>query len=220
MATYTTVSNVREETQIDYRDIGFEDETHYEDLLDELILYAERIIDNYCEVPSGFFVAGGLAIVDEYHDHGGSGVIYLQYYPIIVTALSVNTAIITAVPTWVLLTAHPAATSDYIAYLEYWHQGKVYIYNQAPTLAYRSIKVSYNAGYAAIPADVTQITNEIVANIVRGILKRRLTPQDISQIVMAGGDITAVFAEGMKLNESQKSLLDSYKVLPYEGRRR
>ncbi len=130
-----------------------------------------------------------------------------------------NTAVITAVPTWVALTQHPAATSDYIAYLEYRFQGKVYIYDAAPTLTYRSIKVTYKAGYAALPADVSQICNEIVANVIRGILKRRLTPQDISQIVMMGGDIRAVFAEDAKLNESQMSLLDSYKISEVRGRR-
>lgn len=219
MATYTSTDNVRDETQIGDEDIGFQDETQYEDLLNELILYAERIIDNYCRVPSGFFVAGGLTITDEYHDHKGSGVIYLFYYPTVLTTLSVNTALITAVPTWVALTAHPAAASDFISYPEYRHQGKVYIYNRAPSSGYRNIKVTYKAGYAAIPADVTQVCNEIVANIVRGILKRKLTPLDLSRIVIEGGDIQAVFAEGAKLTESQKSLLDSYKISEHRERR-
>jgi len=219
MATYTTTSNVRDETQIPYEDIGFQDETQYEDLLDELILYAEKIIDNYCGVPSGFFVAAGLTITDEYHDHGGSGVIYLFYYPIVVTTLSVNSAHITAVPSWSALTKHPAAASDFIEYPEYRHEGKVYIYNDAPASGNRNIKVTYQAGYAALPVDVSQVCNEIVANIVRGILKRKLTPQDFTQIISDGGDLQAVFAEGVKLTESQKSLLDSYKIREHRERR-
>jgi len=219
MATYTTVADVRDETQIEHEDIGFQDETQYENLLDELILYAERIIDNYCKVPSGFFIAAGLTITDEYHDHGGSGVIYLFYYPTVLTTLSVNTALITEAAVWVALTASPAADSDFISYPEYRHEGKVYIYDSVPSSGYRNIKVTYQAGYAAIPADVSQVCNEIVANIVRGILKRKLTPQDLTRIVTDGGDIQAVFAEGVKLNESQKSLLDSYKIRDHKERR-
>ena len=219
VATYTTTANVRDEAQIDYKDLGFQDETQYEDVLDELILYAERIIDNYCKVPSGFFAATGVTVTDEYHDYDGLGYIYLHYYPTTVTTLSVNYLDLTQVPSWIALTKHPAAASDYIPYPEYRHHGKIYIYNRAPPAGFRNIKCTYKAGYTITPKDVTQICNEIVANIVRGILKRRLTPQDVSQIVIAGGDIQAVFAEGMKLNNAQKSLLDTYMVSEVRGRR-
>ncbi len=217
--SYTSTDNARDEIQIDYKDIGFQDETDYEDLIVELISYAERIIDNYCQVPSGFFVAGGVTVTDEYHDHDGSGIFYLRYYPTNVTTLSVNSKPLTDVPSWSALTEHPAATSSFVPYPEYIHHGKVYIYNNIPPAGVRNIKCTYKAGYAALPADVTQITNEVVANVVRGILKRRLTPQDITQMVVAGGDIRAVFAEGMKLNKPQKEMLDTYKVNRVTGRR-
>jgi len=220
VATYTTTANVRDETQIDYKDLGFQDETQYEDVLDELILYAERIIDNYCKVPSGFFAAAGVTVTDEYHDHDGSGFFNLHYYPLTaITTLSRNSASLTQAAAWVPLIAGPGVGSDYIAYPDYRDHGKIYIYNRAPPAGFRNIKCTYKAGYATTPKDVTQICNEIVANIVRGILKRRLTPQDVSQIVIAGGDIQAVFAEGMKLNTAQKSLLDTYMVSEVRGRR-
>jgi len=219
MATYTTTSNARDEIQISYEDLGFQDETQYEDLIDELILYAEKIIDNYCQVPSGFFVALGVTVTDEYHDHDGSGIFYLHYYPTDVTTLSVNSKPLIAVPSWTTLTEHPAASSSFVPYPEHRHHGKVYIYNNIPPAGVRNIKCTYQAGYTTLPADVTQITNEVVANVVRGILKRKLTPQDITEMVVAGGDIRAVFAEGMKLTTIQKGMLDTYKISQVRGRR-
>ena len=220
MASYTTTANVRDETQIDYKDIGFQDETQYEDLLDELILAAERIIDNYCKVPSGFFVAAGLTVTAEHHDHDGSGVVHLRYYPILsVTSLEYNNAGLTQATNWTALTAGPGAGSSYLLYPEFESHGKIVIYSTIPSAGFRNIRSTYVAGYTAVPADITQITNEIVANIVRGILKRRLTPQDITQIAMSGGDIRAVFAEAAKLVPSQKKLLNEYMISEVKGRR-
>ena len=220
MATYTTAAKARDEIQIEYEDIGFQDETQYEDLIDALILYAERIIDNYCKVPSGFFVAAGVETTDEYHDSDGTGFFNLNYYPITsITSLSRNSASLQQAAAWAALVAGPGVGSDYIAYPDYRDHGKIYIYNRAPGTGYRNIKCTYKAGYAAIPADVTQVTNEIVANIVRSILKRKLTPQDITQMVIAGGDIRAVFSEGVKLSAPQKEILDTYKINTVRGRR-
>ena len=220
MATYTTTQSARDEIQISFEDLGFQDETQYEDLIDDLILYAQRIIDNYCQVPPLFFTATGITITDEHHDSDGSGFFNLHYYPITaVTTLSRNSASLSEVPAWVPLIAGPGAGSDYIAYPDYRDHGKIYIYNRAPPTGYRNIKCTYKAGYATVPADVVQITNEIVANIVRSILKRKLTPQDITQMVIAGGDIRAVFSEGVKLSAPQKEMLNTYKVNQVTGRR-
>ena len=135
------------------------------------------------------------------------------------TTLSRNSAELDEATAWVPLIAGPGVGSDYIAYPHIKDQAKIYIYNRAPPEGIQNIKCTYKAGYAAIPSDVTQITNEVVANVVRGILKRKLTPQDITQMVVAGGDIRAVFAEGMKLNDIQKEMLDTYKVTEISGRR-
>ena len=220
VATYTTTSDARNEVQIDYKDIGFQDETHYEDLIDDLILYAQRVIDNYCKVPSLFFSPGGITISDEYHDSDGSGNFNLHYYPITsITSLARNSASLRQAAVWDLLIAGPGVGSDYVAYPDYRDHGRIYIYNRAPPTGIRNLKCTYKAGYAAVPPDVKQITNEIVTTVIRGILKRKLSPQDITQMVIVGGDIRTMFAEGVKLDTVQKELLDGYMVSETRGRR-
>jgi hypothetical protein len=220
MATYASTSEVRDFCQMDWNTLGLPDETKFEDLIDDLILFAERVIDDYCQVPSGFFVAAGLTITTEEHDSDGSGDVNLRYYPIrSITNLWVRYTGLTQAAVWTPLTAGPGAGSNYLLYPEYIHHGKIYIYSGAPAAGERNIRCTYVAGYAAVPTTIAELTKELVANTLRGILKRKLTPQEISQVIMAGGDLRLFFAEDWRLNKAHKDLLDEYRISEVKGRR-
>lgn len=220
MATYATTSEVLDFCQMNHEDLGLQDETMLEDLIDAIILFAERIIDDYCNVPSLFFTAGGVAITDEYHDHDGSGIFHYNYYPIItVTNIEVNLLALTQAPVWTPITAGPGVGSGYLLYPEMEHHGKVYIYMGTPPEGHRNIRSDYTPGYAAVPPPVNHMTKELVANALRGILKRKLTPQDISQIIMAGGDLRLFFAEDWRMSKAHKDSLDEYKISEVRGKR-
>lgn len=220
MATYCTIPEVRDFCQITWQDLGLSDETKFEDLMDALVLFAEKIIDDYCNVPPLFFTAGGVALTDEYHDHDGSGVFHYNYYPVItVTNIEVRSTGLTQAAVWTAITAGPGAGSSYLLYPEMEHHGKVYIYANAPPEGYRNIRSDYTPGYAAVPTPIAHLTKELVANTIRGILKRKLTPQEISQVIMAGGDIRLFFAEDWRLSKAHRDILDEYQVSEVRGKR-
>ena len=220
MATYASTAEVRDFSQMDWNTLGLPDETKFEDLLDLLIPFAEQVIDDYCNVPTGFFVAAGLAITTEELDSDGSGYVNLRYYPIrSITNLWARYTSLTQAAVWTVLTAGPGAGSNYLLYPEYINHGKVYIFNGAPPAGLRNIRCTYTAGYLTVPTPISELTKELVANTLRGILKRKLTPQEISQVIMAGGDLRLFFAEDWRLNKAHKDLLDNYRISEVKGRR-
>jgi hypothetical protein len=220
MATYATTSEVRDFCQISSDDLGWADETKYEDLLDALIPFAEQVIDDYCNVPTLFFEAAGFTVTTEEHDSDGSGRVNLRFYPILsITNLWVRYTGLTQAPVWTALTAGPLAGSNYLLYPEYINHGRIEIYNGAPAAGLRNIRCTYVAGYATVPTPIAELTKELVANTLRGILKRKLTPQEISQVIMSGGDLRLFFAEDWRLNKAHKDLLDNYRISEVKGRR-
>jgi len=207
---YTTAVDVKAYAKITYSDLGLADDTAYTTFIDPLIAIVEKIIDDHCGVPSTFFKASGLTITDEYHDGDGGDELWVKYRPIVsVTTLSRNKAGLTAEADWEELTAGPGADTHYLLYAE---KGYVYIYGRRPGVGHKNIKITYVGGYATVPGPVAHVCKELVSNILRGVLKRKLDPQNVTAVLMEGGDVRALFAEDVALSKEHKRLLVAYRL--------
>ena len=206
-----TAYDVKVLSQISYADLGFNTDADYEAFIEaDIIPVAVKIIEDYCSVPSGFFEAGGAIITDEYFDGDGTGSLWLKYRPIVsVIALAYNEKGLTEAPSWVSLSEGPGVNKHYLVYAE---RGLILIYNNVPPEGYKNIKITYKAGYSSTPLSVVEIAKQLSANMLRGTLKRKITPQEVSQIALQGGDITSIFAEEVKLTSHMKQLLAIYRL--------
>jgi len=206
---YTTADDVKNYSQLSYSDLGFSDDTAFTNFINTLIGIAEDIIDDYCDVPDGFFDDGGVKLT-EYYDSDGSGELWLKHRPVIsITSLQYNEKGPTETPSWVSLTEGPGDDTHYLIYPE---KGFIYIYSKIPPAGKRNIKVVYTAGYSATPEPVAHVCKELVANVLRGVLKRKLAPQDLTALVTSGGEnLRAFFAEDWKLTQAHRRLLAPYR---------
>lgn len=207
---YTTVIDVREHSQLGFDDLGFQNEDDLDEFTEDLIEAAQRIVDDYCGVPSTFFQAGGVTVTDEYYDGDGGEELWLKYRPVVsVTALYRNKASLNAAADWEQLLEGPGAGKHFILYGQ---KGLVYMFDRIPGADYKNIKVTYKAGYSAVPESVAHVCKELAANVLRGLLKRKLAPQQITEIALMGGDLRALFAEDAKLTAGMKELLAIYRL--------
>lgn len=132
---------------------------------------ADNLIDSYCGVPSGFFVAGGYGVTNEYHDGGEiqrsgdstdptSVICKMFLHPVIsVTTFSEET-------TTGVWTAR-AENTDFIVVPE----GVRFILSASVPNAskYRNVKVTYTAGYSAIPTAVATVSARLAAALIEAI---------------------------------------------------
>lgn len=206
-----TAYDVKILSQIAYDDLGFNTDGDYETFLEaDIIPIATKIIEDYCGVPSGFFDAGGVTIADEYYDSDGSGHLWLKYRPILsVTAVAYNEKGLTEAPSWVSLAEGPGVNKHYLVYAE---RGLIFIYDKVPPEGKKNIKITYKAGYSSTPVSVAEIAKQLSANMLRGMLKRKITPQEISQLVIQGGDVGAIFAEDLKLSREMMRIVAVYRL--------
>jgi hypothetical protein len=205
---YASAQDVKDFCKITYVDLGLPNDTAYTTLIEALISIVERIIEDFCGVPSTFFKASGLTITDEYHDSDGSGYLWLKYRPVIsVTKLEYNEKALTETASWVELLAGPGMGKNYLLYAE---KGLIYVYQEAPGEGYRNIRVTYVAGYTTVPGPVAQACKELVSEWIRKILKNKLTPQEISQSITQGITPSPVVEPG--LTKTQRIMLAPYRV--------
>lgn len=153
-----------------YGDLDFETQAEFDALVNTLIDCAESVIENYCDVPDGFFKAGGVTVTDEYHDlREGDDFIQLEYKPVIsISSASVNGAAYGSAPSW--------GTIDTNSIYLYKITGQVYLYNLTFSVTEQNIKVTYVGGYAATPGDIDYICAQLCANVLHVVLQRKVSP--------------------------------------------
>lgn len=168
--TYTTVDKVKELAQMKYTDLNFDSQAEFDALVNTLIGSAEAIIENFCDVPDGFFEDGGATVTDEYHDlRESDDFIQLNHKPVIsITSAYVNDAEYGAAPNW-------SAISTNSMYL-YMETGQLYFYNLTYSVIEQNIKVTYVAGYSSTPGDIDYICAQICVNVLHVTLQRKVSP--------------------------------------------
>jgi len=164
---YISSYDVKMLAQISYEDLGFNTDGDYETWLDEdLIPRVEGIIEKYCDVPSGFFVAGGVAVSNELRDYREDG-ISLKYSPIvIITKVEINTAGCGSTETW-------SATTKYVENLDL---GTIRIVSVSPGCDDQGVRVTYTAGFVALPSAVEYACIQLAANVLHATLQRKISP--------------------------------------------
>jgi len=166
---YINSYDVKTLAQVTYKDLDFNTDGDFEAWLDnELIPQIEAAIDTYCGVPSGFFKAGGTTFTDERYDYDRSG-IQLKNYPVIsVTKVYYNKAGYGQSEDW-----EEIDSTDYILYPE---EGIIILTEDVPAVKERSIKITYEAGYSAVPDAVKHVCAQLCANYLHLILQRKVSP--------------------------------------------
>lgn len=168
--TYITVKKARTLAQMKMEDLEFDTDSEYEATVNDLIVHAQSIIDNFCDVPTGFFEAGGVTLTDEYHDlKRTNSYVSLRYKPVIsITTASVDTAQYGSASSWSVV-AEANRRVDLVS-------GALYFYNLTFYVIQQNIKVTYVAGYAATPGDITYVAGQLVANALHDALQRKVAP--------------------------------------------
>ena len=162
MGNYISASEVKQYSNVTYRDLGFSSETEYETFLDNLINQVEAVIDDYCRVPRGFFKAGGLSFT-EIHDWDEDGEIHTHYYPIItLTKVELDQAGYNQVADWTEI-----SSNYYYAKKEY---GIIKIVGKSPGHVENSVRITYTAGYSAVPEDIKTAALTLAKNMLLSMM--------------------------------------------------
>jgi len=164
---YTSVDDVKALAKIGYDELGYGSDAEYEAFINDLITYAESIVDNHCNVPSGFFNAGGLSFTDQLYDFRYN--LQLRYYPVLsVSAVKINKAGYTQTPDW--------ETLDSTDYIVDKNAGIIHFVSDTPAIVEQSVKVSYTAGYSSTPSTIAYVTAQLCSNIIHIILQKKIAP--------------------------------------------
>lgn len=151
----------------------------YDEAINFVIAKASAKIDNYLEVPEGFFTPGGVEIRDEYHNGTelkyvgynymfstvtgvtqAAGILYLKHKPIrSVRKFEENTS----GSNWTTRTE--GRSSDYLYNKDY-----VICLQNIPDWDYKNIRVTYTAGYKQTPAVIQDCCARLSAYAVQRII--------------------------------------------------
>jgi len=75
----------------------------------------------------------------------------------------------------------------------------------------QNVEIRGTWGYGTYPQDIRDVAMAICTNIIRGQLKRYLAPDILTKAIMAGGGLTAFYAEDTELTPELRSILDRYR---------
>lgn len=148
----------------------------YQDGIQKAIADADRMIDEYCDVPEGFFIPGGIEIQQEHLN--GTDVIYIggiqrfyawfagatshlkfAYKPVLsVTKLEEETS------AGIWTTRTKGSNSDYIVV----DDGVRFVQN-TPAWKFKNVRVTYKAGYKTIPWQIVQVSGRLAAALLKYI---------------------------------------------------
>ena len=166
MGNYISASEVKQYSNITYQDLGFASETEYDAWLENLISQVEAVIDDYCRVPRGFFRAGGLSFT-EIHDWNEDGEIHTHYYPIItLTKVELDQASHNQAADWTEI-----SSNYYYVKKEF---GIIKIVGKSSGHVENSVRITYTAGYLAVPDGIKLAALMLADNVLRMILQRAL----------------------------------------------
>jgi len=198
MGNYVSASEVKQFSKVTYRDLGFTSDTEYDAFLEGLISQIERAIDNYCRVPSGFFKAGGLSFT-EIHDWNDEGEIQARYVPILtLTRIELDQAGYNQTADWTEI-----PSTYYYAKNEF---GIIKIVGKTPGHVENSVRITYTAGYSAVPDDVKLAALMLTSNFLHLILQREAGAS------LNVGDFSSRLVEIKEaFSDEVKGLLSSYR---------
>jgi len=199
MGNYISASEIKQFSNITYQDLGFASDTEYDAFIDSIISQIEKTIDNYCRVPSGFFKAGGLGFT-EIHDWKEDGEIHTRYYPVLtLTKVELDYAGYNQAADWTEI-----SSTYYYAKNEY---GIIKIIGKTPGHAENSVRITYTAGYSAVPDDVKLA----VLNLANRVLKMLFQQQYSISAVPGDIDVRINMAVEEAFTDEIRFMLAAYR---------
>jgi len=168
MGNYISSYDVKVLAQVAYSDLGFNTDGDYEAWLDTVIPAIEALVEKYCSVPTGFFKAAGNTYTDERYDYDAEG-IQLKNYPVLtMTKVEYNDQGYGIAENWVTV-----AGTDYILYGD---EGILILTEDVPAIKERSVRVTYTAGYSAVPDVIAHVCAQTGANLIHTVLQQKVSP--------------------------------------------
>jgi len=169
MVTYISAHDVKMFARVSYADLEFKSDSDFEAwIADAIIPLAQGIIEKYCNVPVGFFEAGGISFTNQLLDYRYPW-INLQYYPIVtLSKVEYNSQGYGITPTWVEVTE-----PDYIVKKD---SGQLMLVSHVPAIPEQSVRVTYKAGYWATPEAIKHVCIQLCSNFLHEILQRKISP--------------------------------------------
>jgi hypothetical protein len=166
---YAENDEVRLFSRLGYGDLGYESESEFNAYIGTLIPLAEGLVDQFCNVPKGFFEDAGYEETSGLYDYRETW-IHLRYHPVLsVGKVEVNTASYGSPANWVEL-----SSTGYIVAKD---RGLLKILSEhKPAEMLQSIRVTYTAGYAETPEIIKYVVLNICSNIMHAILQRKVSP--------------------------------------------
>jgi hypothetical protein len=158
----------------DFEDKGYD----YEAAIAKAIQDADHMIEQYCNVPEGFFEPGGLEIQQELLNgldiayvggitnffnwyYGATSHLKLKHSPVLsVTKLEEETS----ADTWTQRTE--GSGNDFIVVSD-----GVRFMKNTPAWRYNNVRVTYKAGYSTTPSQIARVSGMLAAAVLRQILK-------------------------------------------------
>jgi len=191
MGNYISASEVKQYSNVTYQDLGFASETEYDAWLENLISQVEAVIDDYCRVPRGFFRAGGLSFTEIY-DWSEDGEIQTHYYPIItLTKVELDQASYNQAADWTEI-----SSTYYYAKNEY---GIIKIVGKSPGHVENSVRITYSAGYSAVPDDIKIAALMYASNILYRMLSQMSGETiDIGDVRVKSVEVKETFSDEIK----------------------
>jgi len=188
MGNYIVVADVKDHAKIGYKDLGFSDDPDYEAFIGKVIDQIEDLIDRYCGVPNGFFKAGGLTFTEELYDWDDEGIIYFSKYPVITfTKLELDEAGVNQTADWTEITS--------LYYYVYKTYGYIKVVGKYPGHYDQSVRVTYTAGYSAVPDDIKLAAVTLASNLLHSILQRRISPPVQAGTIRLALVVPAIFSD-------------------------
>lgn len=165
---YCSKDECKGHSKIVYTDLGYASDALFDTFLDTIIGLADGIIDNYCRVPAGFFEASGLVLTSELLDYCYPW-LSLRHFPVLsVSKVEYNSAGYGQAAVWVTV-----VEPDYMVKLP---EGLVMFVNKTPAVIENGVRVSYTAGYSAVPSAIKQVAIQLCCNVLHVILQRKINP--------------------------------------------
>jgi len=102
---YVASDEVRLFSRLGYEDLGYETGNEFDAYIATLIPLAQGLVDQFCNVPEGFFEAAGYEESSGLYDYRET-LIHLRYHPVLnVSKVEVNTTAYGSAANWVELTS-------------------------------------------------------------------------------------------------------------------
>jgi len=213
-STKTDVEFYGQFTSGDFGTSGYD----YASSIAKAIQTADRMIDDYCNVPESFFNSGGIEIQLEYLNgtdvaylggitkffnwyYGGTSHLKFLHTPVLsVTKLEEETSS----GTWTTRTEG----TDYIVV----EDGIRWIQN-TPSWKYKNVRATYKTGYKTTPAIISEVSAKLAAALLRNILDSAKQ----TQVSLGGATVSTPKASLSDeiLSDSLKVRLDRFRCVIY-----